>query len=204
MANVKKITDTDINPTYEMDHGNGDARLAELILYIAEKCEDEPHFGATVLNKILWCADTMSYAYYGEAVTGVAYQRLPRGPAPKRLLPVKNKLLAEGQIIERRRRFGSFLQHRIVPTRDANLDAFSGRDIATVDQAIQFMCGKSATKVSNWSHMRAWHVAGPNGLIPYEAIFLSDEDPTEYDILRTQELDTQLGWGAAEPLAAAG
>jgi hypothetical protein len=40
--------------TYKFDEYNSDERLQELILYIAEKCEEDPTFGATKLNKILY------------------------------------------------------------------------------------------------------------------------------------------------------
>ncbi len=39
--------------TFKFDDMDGDDRLAELILHIAKKCEDNTSFGATKLNKIL-------------------------------------------------------------------------------------------------------------------------------------------------------
>ncbi len=184
----------DREPTFDFGRTDAEERLAELIVYVAEKCASDPYFGATKLNKILWATDMISYARYGQPVTGVAYQRLDAGPAPKRLLPVKRKLLEEGQIFEVRRQIGRLTQKRIVPTRNADLERFSGRDIAMVDEAIDIFCGKTAVETSDMSHKRAWHVAGPGGLIPYEAVFLSDEPVTDYDIDRTQELNHRFHW----------
>ena len=48
---------------------DGEVRLLELILYVAEKCQDDPKFGATKLNKILWWADFLAYAQHGTPIT---------------------------------------------------------------------------------------------------------------------------------------
>ena len=43
--------------TYGENDAHSDERLGELILYVADKCADDPRFGATKLNKILWWSD---------------------------------------------------------------------------------------------------------------------------------------------------
>src|SRR6266849_10039751 len=68
-------------------------KLAELILYIAQKCVDDPTFGAIKLNKILCYSDFIFYAYHERGITNVEYQKLPNGPAPRRLVPVRNQLI---------------------------------------------------------------------------------------------------------------
>jgi hypothetical protein len=181
-------------PTFDFCRADGEHRLAELIIYVADKCADDPYFGAIKLNKILWNSDACSYAFYGEPITGVAYQKLPMGPAPKRFLPVKETLRERGHIVERRPQLGRFIQHRIVPLREPDLTVFDARDIAIVDNVIEFLADKNAGQASKQSHMRGWEMAKTKQDIPYEAIFLSDEGITEEDISRTQELNRELGW----------
>lgn len=182
------------DPTYQFAHLRGEERLRELILYIAQKCGDDPGFGATKLNKILWNADMCSYAQYGEPVTGLEYMKLPNGPAPRRLLPVKTLMLEKGEIVEQPRAVGRRTQNRIIPMREPNLTMFSGRDIAMVDNAVEFLWGKTAVEVSAMSHGVAWRVAELQAGIPYEAAFLSDEGVTDYDRTRAAELIAQHGW----------
>ena len=126
-------------PTFSFPEMDPDRRLAELILYIAEKCEHDPGFGAVKLNKILAFADFSSYFETGKPITGAEYMRLPQGPAPRRLL----------------RRSAS--SHTGLPG------------------------GVAANRES----------------IPYEAVFLSDEDLTDYDRARTAELASERGWERA-------
>ena len=67
-----------------------------LVLYIADKCSDDPHFGATKFNKILFYADFLSYGLYGQPITGATYFRLPKGPAPKQWLQVRGEMEESG------------------------------------------------------------------------------------------------------------
>src|SRR4051794_3864926 len=70
-----------------------DDKLRELIIYISERCETDPRFGAVNLNKILFYSDFVAYGKTGKSITGQPYQRLKQGPAPKRLLPVRREMM---------------------------------------------------------------------------------------------------------------
>src|SRR5262249_41416122 len=61
-----------------------DTRLQELILYIAQRSEDDIHFGKTKLYKILFFSDFGAFARWGRSITGQEYQRFPKGPVPAR------------------------------------------------------------------------------------------------------------------------
>ena len=62
-------------------------KLAELILYVAEKIQSDRTAGATKLNKYLYFADFSAVRKLGHPITGAEYQRLRHGPAPRRLPP---------------------------------------------------------------------------------------------------------------------
>jgi hypothetical protein len=180
--------------TFEFPDMNPDARLRELILYIAEKCTSDIYFGATKLNKILWHSDAASYAYYGEPITGAAYFKLERGPAPRKLYPVKQRMLDQMEIVEKKSPLGQRTQIRIIPLRESDLSMFKARDIALVDRAIEHLWNKDASEVSRESHTKAWELVGFKESIPYESVFLSHEGITGRDIERTRALATKYGW----------
>ena len=73
-------------------------KFRELILYIAHKCSDNPGFGDTRLNKVLFFSDAFALQYLGEPVTGARYQKLKYGPAPRALLPVRREMEAAGDL----------------------------------------------------------------------------------------------------------
>lgn len=184
-------------PTFSFPEMDPDRRLAELILYIAEKCEHDPGFGAVKLAKVLAFADFSSYFETGKPITGAEYMRLPQGPAPRRLRPLRERLSADHEIAVREVSVGKYQQHRVVPLRRAGLSIFTAEEIAAVDKIIDLVWNRTAATVSEFSHGIAWKVARNTESIPYEAVFLSDEDLTEYDRARTAELASECGWERA-------
>ena len=180
--------------TFDAYDSESDTRLREMILYIAHKCGDNSRFGAIKLNKVLFYADFYAYALTGRPITGSQYMRLQHGPVPARLLPVRNDMVTSGDIkVVHDQHFG-FRQTRIVPLRPPQLDIFSATEVTIVNDVIDHLWEKSATQVSEESHLKPWQIAGHRGLIPYEAVFLSDEGATRYDELRAQELIREHKW----------
>lgn len=180
--------------TYEFKELDGQSRLRELILYIADKCLDDPTYGSVKLSKILYFSDFLSYARTGKPITGVPYVRMDRGYVPKPFLDLRDEMETEGDIVVAQNRYGSFPQKRIVARKPANLEKFSARDIALIDSIIQWLWGKTARDISAMSHDRAWKATDDKALIPYEAVFISDEELTEYDVTRSLELVQEYGW----------
>ena len=181
--------------TFEFQDKEGKALLRELILYISQKCADDPTFCATKLNKILFFSDFFSFYRFGEPISGIEYQRLPNGPAPKKLVPVREEMLSNGEIAMQKNSFFNKQQHRCVSLRDPDLNGFKGRDIALLDEVIEKLRGKTAKDVSEMSHQRAWRIAKDQESIPYEAVFLSDDDDlTESDVARFSNLNREHHW----------
>ena len=194
---MKKPRGTRKNPipgTAKFDDPMGEQRLAELMLHISQRCESDPNFGATKLNKILWWSDFVSYAWTGSAITGVEYQRLGKGPAPKRLLPIRGELTRNQHAAVQERLRGNHVQKRLIPLRQPDYKLFTAEQIALVDKVIADLWDETATGVSKWSHGKAWEIAEDGQSIPYEAIFLSDDPIHRFDVLRTHELADQFDW----------
>jgi len=156
-------------------------KLAELILYVSEKCANDPTFGAVKLNKILCFSDLLFYAYYDRGITNVEYQKLPNGPAPRRLLPVREELIKNGDLAMQEVVLKSGLtQKRTVNLRRPNLDIFSGAEIAMVDRVIESMQDVTAELASGLSHnLVGWLVAEDGETIPYNTIYFANPPITE-------------------------
>lgn len=171
-----------------------EARFRELILYISQKCADDSTFGSVKLNKILFFSDFLTYAEFGEPITGFVYQKLANGPAPKRLLPIRNDMIEKGDLGLQEVRRGARVQKRTVNLRKPNLSVFTPQQISIVDVVIDELWGKEAWAVSDLSHgMMSWVVADDKGEIPYETVFLSNDPLTEIDIQRGKEIAKEHG-----------
>jgi hypothetical protein len=173
-----------------------DSKLKELILYVAQKSADDPRFGATKLNKILFFSDFLAYGELGRPITGVRYQRLDHGPAPVRLLPAQRELETEGAVQLVEVAHYTWTQKRLTPTRRADLSTFSATEIAVVDEVVDWLREFSATEVSALSHLeRSWQIVADREEIPYEYVFLSNEPLTPADERRGREIAAIIDGG---------
>jgi hypothetical protein len=165
-------------------------KLAELVLYISQKCANDPTFGAVKLNKILCFSDFLFYAYHDRGITNVEYQKLPNGPAPRRLIPVRDELIKNGELALQEIALKSgYTQKRTVNLRSPNLDIFTGAEIAMVDRVIESMQEVTAELASDMSHnLVGWLVVEDNETIPYNTIYFANPPLTEDEANRAREL----------------
>jgi hypothetical protein len=171
-----------------------DARLRELILYIADECSTDMSYGAIKLNKILFFSDFTAYVEREKSITGAEYMGLPQGPVPRHLVAAREQLLKDEAITIRKRSLGKQTQERIIALREANLDLFSGWEISVVDSVISQFRGVSAREMSKISHSRIWRLAGTEkGAIPYQAVFISQDNADAHDAARLRKLKARHG-----------
>lgn len=174
-------------------------KLKELILYISEKSAMDKNFGATKLNKILFLADFWAYGYSGKPITGVEYMKLPFGPAPRPLLPLRKQMEKDGELaIQETSLDPEMARKRTVNLRAADLSLFTGEEIAWVDKVLDF-CGPATAKgVSRYTHKwHGWKAAREGETIPYETVFISEDPLTEFEIARGKEVAAKIAAHAA-------
>jgi hypothetical protein len=172
-----------------------DDKFRELILYIAERSVDDPTFGATKLNKLLWAADMAAHRELGHPITGVKYVKEVLGPVPERLVYIRDSMIEDGDLcIQLVDRFGK-VQKRPIHRRKAKLAEFTAEEISITDRMIQSFWRVDASGMTTWSHEHlGWQIVGYREEIPYHTIFLCDRPPTQYEIERGLALADKLGW----------
>ncbi len=166
-----------------------EAKLKELMLYVADQSFDDPDFGATKLNKILAACDFETYVVLGTAVTGVPYQKLTHGPAPRRLLPLQQELIGAGDAMLLPRQVATYTQRRLVALRDPDLKVFDAPEMSIIDSVIKRCRGLSGTALSHMSHEAdGWQAAALGEDIPYSTAYWSMHELTSDDIERARAL----------------
>jgi hypothetical protein len=160
-----------------------DRKLAELILFISERSEGDPRFGAGKLNKLLFYSDFGAYRLFGKSITGQQYQKLSNGPAPRRLAAIRDALLARHELAIRQKESSNRNAERSFALRSANLSVFSADEIALVTRIIQenwendeYHRGYYSTDSAHWEGGVAEFET-----IPYEWALLSKRPPTDKD-----------------------
>jgi hypothetical protein len=147
-----------------------EAKFTELVLYVATRLQRDRAGGATKLNKILFFADFAHVRRTGAPITGAEYQKLPQGPAPRQLKPVRDALLAKGEVKVAREEFLGYELQRLVPLRPADPSVFSESELETIEQVLADLEGLNARQVSDLSHEEAgWRLVNEGDVIPYEA-----------------------------------
>lgn len=145
-------------------------KFRQLLLYVAKKSEEDPFFGAVKLNKILYFSDFNAYRRRGHSITGAEYQRLPEGPAPRKLLPERQALLDKGAIEIVERPFFNHVQQRIVVTaKELDVPLLSAEERQIVDEVIDVaLAGKNGREASLESHAEiGWQLFANGDSIPY-------------------------------------
>ena len=144
-------------------------KLKALTHFIIHECGDNPgRLGATRLNKALWKADVLAYKAIGQSVTGDTYVKRQNGPVPAEVLATLRELRDAGAIHIREP------QHRYDPRRfvslaDPDIALLSDTDQDIARLAINYVCGKSTSEVSDETHDVVWEAAGMGEEIPLYA-----------------------------------
>jgi Protein of unknown function (DUF4065) len=167
-------------------------RFKELILYISQKSIADPKFNNLKLNKLMFFADFWAYGLFGEPITGFAYIKLEKGPAPKRMHEIRKEMVEEEKSLA--------LQtlplepwHRTVNLRSPNLAVFKPEHVSLIDSVIEALNDVGGEEASAISHkLPCWMVPSLGETIPYEMVFLSHEAPTDADKERGRAVALEL------------
>ena len=179
---------------FEFPIPDKETRFKELVLYVSHQCVDDPTYSKVKLLKILFFSDFESFGKYGVPITGMRYRKLPFGPCPVDFPRIQEEMLRDNQITIHSRRVYEHSSQHLFPLQEPTLDALSARDISIVNGWVRFFWNKTAKEVSEYSHGKAWKITRESELIPYEAVFISDEPVTFEDVARARELATKYGW----------
>lgn len=176
---------------------DADRMLRELVLYVSLRSEGDPAFGAVKLNKILFLSDFLAYSQFGQSITGAEYMRLNMGPAPRRLVSVRDDLIARGEAVLVSRALPGLYraQQKLIALRAPDLSLFSPEEIALIDSVIEAVRPMNGADLSAISHeFPGWMAAETRQTIPYETALLRMEPVVDEDLARTRELALQYGW----------
>jgi len=181
-----------------------DKKFRELILLIAQRSEGDPRFGALKLNKLLFYADFLAYARFGKPITGQEYFALPQGPAPKYMVPIREKMIKSGEIAIRERETLTGIQERTFALREPDLSKFTPEEVNLISSLVQRCFGHTAKYLSELTHKFAgWQFAKEKETIPYSVALVSNRAPTAQELKHGADLEAPAAACLAKYAAAA-
>lgn len=167
-------------------------KFQELVLYICTRVEDDPRFGDVHLNKALFFSDAIALQDLGAPITTARYQKQPKGPLARNLLPARRAMVAAGDVEV------TMVGKRRVTTalRPPNLSVFTKDQLALVDDVIEVLRRHSASRVSEMSHDVApgWNLVEIGEDIPLETQMTSLKPLPDAVLQRGRELAATYGW----------
>lgn len=155
-------------------------KLAELILFFADRCKDDPFFGSTKLNKLLFIADFKSYGHLGKSITGVDYihQRQGPTPEPKAFLSARNQLVQEGRLVIEEQDTYAGTRKKPVALKKPNMALFTDSEIQICEHAIESLKHLNSEESSDWSHdFPGWLATRDGEIIPYQTVYFWRKEP---------------------------
>jgi len=156
-----------------MDVAYDENKFAELLLDVASRLLDDRAGGATKLNKVLFFVEFTHLRRHHRVVSGCQFQKLPHGPAPRQLLPVRRQLVDSGSADLIEEDFLGRPQHRLVPKRPADLTLFAADELGTIEDVLAQLAGMTGTHVSELSHQEpGWRLTEIGETIPFSTAFL--------------------------------
>ena len=151
-------------------------KLTEMVLYAAQRLEDDQAGGATKLNKVLFFAEFTHLREFGRAISGCEFQKLDHGPAPRRMIPVRDRLTQAGDAELLEEDYHGRTQLRLIALRQADVSVFSENELVTINGVLDRLEGMNATQVSDMSHCEpGWQLTEPGETIPYSTAFLATQ-----------------------------
>jgi hypothetical protein len=119
-----------------VDVSYDERKLTELIVHVAEQLMTDSFGGATKLNKVLYFADFAHVRKHGRPLTGAEYFKLPHGPAPRRMKPIRDRLVSTRQAELRAEQLVGHRQDRLIPLRSADSSVFTDVELETIGEVI--------------------------------------------------------------------
>ena len=169
-------------------------KFQELAMHLAKLSEDDPRFGSTKLNKLLFYIDFGSYKLLGTPVTGATYQHLPAGPAPREWLPAKKILEDSGRAVVEERPYFFGVQKRLVAHKEADLSVFSDGELQIIGDVVREFWHSNARQISDFSHQEwAWSVTEDLEDMPYQLAWVSADPLTPEQVEAGRQIAQEAG-----------
>jgi len=154
----------------------------DVVLYISEQLADDPTFGSTKLNKILYFADMDAYRLLGEPITGAVYQRNHHGPTAVEYLPMLDEMQREELVTVSSAKVVDHDQGIVQSTHKflSRIERLSAEHRNILDARITEFRSYNNTEASDESHKRSagWLARDLYETIPYSSSLI---DPTPLD-----------------------
>ncbi len=147
-------------------------KMKETLLYICQRCSSLPHFGKTVLYKLLYFCDFDFYEKYEKFLIGESYRKIEKGPAPVHYDMIIKELKGEGRIKILQTKYYELSQEKPIPLIEPDLSKLSAQELDLINDEIDRLSKMNATQISEYSHKDLpFEATKGKEILNYELVF---------------------------------
>lgn len=169
-------------------------RLKQLFHYVIRAAGARPGFGAVKLYKVAWFSDARSYLLTGKSITGAVYLREEFGPIPKLARGIRQALVVEGAISEKKSA-NLYQGWKFRSLRDPGPLPFTQDELDTINYWIKHIDeDHTADSISDESHDYGWEIARQGEELPMVAFLASRaRQPADNEVGKFEGWARELG-----------
>ena len=133
---------------------------------------EAPGLGEIQLRKALVMADILNASFYGKGLTGATYIKYTHGPIPDRDSWLKiQSMLYDGTLYRVEEPVGTQTKHAYYTKTDPDYHAFTGEQVAFIQDAARFAKKNSASMLSKMTHDDVYNNTPFGEVIPLSSMF---------------------------------
>ena len=152
-------------------------KMEQVVLYIINKNGSKPHFGETVLHKLLYFIDFDYYEKYEKSLMGSTYIKNYHGPTSKDLDGVIKSMEKSRKIKTRTVDYFGYKQKKYDALQEPDLSVLSAQEIKHIDATLERFINKNAKEIEEYSHGDIpWRATQDGGDISYSKAFYRNEE----------------------------
>jgi len=149
-------------------------KMKQVIHYIINACQCRDSFGRTVLFKLLYFSDFDFFELNEQSITNETYLKYPKGPVPKHFDELKDEMVVEGIITEKKEavfKRSRFNQYYYTSLKNPETSLLDEKELNIINNVINRLSHMKSSQISAYSH----------GDIPWRAT--DDYEPLEYELV---------------------
>ncbi|QUL99296.1 MAG: DUF4065 domain-containing protein [Candidatus Fermentithermobacillus carboniphilus] len=140
-------------------------KVGEIVAWIAGEVG---RLYKTKLAKLLWLADFTHFSLEGTSITGLAYVRMPYGPAPDKFQVLLSLLQETGCVDIVTQELGEYSGDLIRPNKTPDLGGLSASEKAVLNAVVRRFGSSTSKELSDLSHGEVLWQSRPDGAtLPY-------------------------------------
>lgn len=138
-------------------------KYKNLVLYLAQKVGARPNVGETVFYKLIYFVETLARLSLKSGIANESFYKMQYGPVPASFQAITNEMIEANELDRVQGRYFTYMQTKYLPRIPAT--GLNEEEKKVIDRIIEALGDRSATELSELSHMDKPWIDAENGAV---------------------------------------